>query len=71
MDNYLYIFIYFCLFHTLNTKSCIILIVIRARSVNESNVYELFLNLFGGKFIYVRLLINERTRTKICVRLIK
>ncbi|MFS7956173.1 hypothetical protein Hanom_Chr07g00651461 [Helianthus anomalus] len=37
------------------------------RPINESNIHELFVNLFGGKFVY---LINERTRTKNFVRLI-
>ncbi|KAJ0801613.1 hypothetical protein HanPI659440_Chr03g0119191 [Helianthus annuus] len=27
----------------------------KARTVNEPNVHELFMNLFGGKFVYVRL----------------
>ncbi|MFS7967548.1 hypothetical protein Hanom_Chr09g00786971 [Helianthus anomalus] len=38
------------------------------RPVNEPNVHELLMNLFGGKFVY---LLTERTRTKKIVRLIK
>ncbi|KAJ0807086.1 putative cytochrome b5-like heme/steroid binding domain-containing protein [Helianthus annuus] len=37
------------------------------RPVNEPNVHELFMNVFGGKFVYVRLF-SKRTNTikKIC-----
>ncbi|MFS7907866.1 hypothetical protein Hanom_Chr01g00076441 [Helianthus anomalus] len=31
------------------------------RPVNVPNVHELFVNLFGGKFVYVRLFNKERT----------
>ncbi|KAJ0778522.1 hypothetical protein HanLR1_Chr02g0072611 [Helianthus annuus] len=35
------------------------------RPVNEPNVHELFMNLFGGKFVYVGLF-NKRTNKNIC-----